>query len=845
MTTIAVPKLSLVVLVGVSGSGKSTFAARHFLPTEVLSSDACRAMVGDDANDQTVTREAFDVLHTIAATRLRLGRLTVVDATNVQPDARKPLVRSAREHHVLPVAIVLDVPEDVAHARNAGRPDRDFGPHVVRRQAGLLRRSIKNLQREGFRRVFVLKGADEIDAVEIVRERGWSDRTDLHGPFDLIGDVHGCATELDELLDTLGYGPDADGVRRHPDGRMVVFLGDLVDRGPDMPAVLRTVMSMTAAGTALCVPGNHEQKLLRALRGRNVQITHGLAESLAQLDAQPDGFREEVETFIDGLVSHAVLDDGKLVAAHAGLPEQMHGRASSAVRAFALYGETTGETDEFGLPVRYPWATNYRGAAMVVYGHTPVPEPGWINNTICVDTGCVFGGSLTALRYPERELVSVRAKATYYEPAKPFLDEPAGAVGHARPEEQLDIEDVLGKRGIQTRLMGRLTIPEGNAAAALEVMSRYAVDPRWLLYLPPTMAPSATSAREGLLEHPDEAFDEYRREGVPQVICEEKHMGSRAVILVCRDADVATERFRIEGDGRVLTRTGRSFFSSDGMEEAFLASMRAAIGAAGLWDELDAGWVLLDAEIMPWSLKAEELLRTQYAAVGAAASSALDATVAATSRAVERGIDVGDVLARAQAQRTDVDRFIDAYRRYCWTVTSLDDVRVAPFQVLAAGSDVLLEREHPWHMAIAQRLADAAPGFLQPTRNLVVDVTDPERTAEAAAWWETLTAEGGEGMVVKPVTPVVRGTRGPVQPGIKVRGREYLRIIYGPDYTAPEHLQRLRQRGLGRKRSLATREFALGVEAVERVARGEPLHRVHECVFGVLALESEPVDPRL
>jgi protein phosphatase len=845
MTTVAIPKLSLVVLVGVSGSGKSTFAARHFLPTEVVSSDACRALVGDDANDQTVTREAFDVLHTIAATRLELGRLTVVDATNVQPDARKPLVRLAREHHVLPVAIVLDVTEDVAHARNADRPDRDFGPHVVRRQAGLLRPSIKNLQREGFRRVFVLKGADEIDAAEIVRERGWSDRTDLHGPFDLIGDVHGCAAELSELLDRLGYAPDADGVRRHPDGRMVVFLGDLVDRGPDTPAVLRTAMSMSAAGTALCVPGNHEVKLLRALRGRNVQITHGLAESLEQLDSQPEGSREEVEAFLDGLVSHAVLDDGKLVAAHAGLPEQMHGRASSAVRAFALYGETTGETDEFGLPVRHPWATNYRGAAMVVYGHTPVPEPEWINNTICVDTGCVFGGSLTALRYPERELVSVRAKATYYEPAKPFLDEPAAPTGGTRPDEQLDIEDVLGKRGIQTRLMGRLTIPEGNAAAALEVMSRFAVDPRWLLYLPPTMAPSATSAREGLLEHPDEAFNEYRREGVPQVICEEKHMGSRAVILVCRDASVASERFRIEGDGHVLTRTGRSFFSADGMEAAFLAGMRSAIEETGLWDELDAGWVLLDAEITPWSLKAEELLRTQYAAVGAAASAALDARVATASRAVERGIDVDDVLARARTQRTDVDGFIAAYRRYCWRVIGLDDVRVAPFQVLAAGSAVLLEREHPWHMGVAERLAAAAPGFVQPTRNLVVDVTDPEQTAAAVAWWEALTANGGEGMVVKPVTPVVRGTRGPVQPGIKVRGREYLRIIYGPDYTTPEHLHRLRQRGLGRKRSLAAREFALGVEAVERVARGEPLHRVHECVFGVLALESEPVDPRL
>jgi len=658
MTTVTIPELSLVVLVGVSGSGKSTFAARHFRPTEILSSDAFRAMVADDPNDQTVTHEAFEALHAIAASRLRLGRLTVVDATNVEPDARKPLVGLARDHHVLPVAIVLDVAEEVARARNAERDDRAFGGHVVHRQSGLLRRSIKHLGREGFRRVFVLRGADEIEAVEIVRERGWADRTDLHGPFDLIGDVHGCATELDELLETLAYRSGDDGVRRHPDGRMVVFLGDLVDRGPDTPAVLRTAMSMTAAGSALCVPGNHEQKLLRALRGRNVQRTHGLAQSLEQIGAQPDDFRENVETFLDGLISHAVLDDGKLVVAHAGLPEQMHGRASAAVRAFALYGETTGEIDEFGLPVRYPWATSYRGSAVVVYGHTPVPRPEWINNTICVDTGCVFGGSLTALRYPEKELISIPAKATYYEPAKPLLESAAEAAQGERPDEQLDVDDVLGARGVQTRLMGRLTIPAGNAAAALEVMSRFAVDPRWILYLPPTMAPSATSGREGLLEHPDEAFQEYRREGVADVICEEKHMGSRAVVLVCRGGDVAERRFRIEGDGRVLTRTGRTFFGDDEMEAAFLSRVRDALRDAGLWEELDADWIVLDAEILPWSLKADELLRTQYAAVGAAATGDLEATISAATRACERGVDTAAIVARAEARRADVAGFV-------------------------------------------------------------------------------------------------------------------------------------------------------------------------------------------
>ncbi len=237
-----------------------------------------------------------------------------------------------------------------------------------------------------------------------------------------MGDIHGCHDELVELLEKLGYEPaEAGGPYRHAEGRRAVFLGDLVDRGPATPAVLRTVMAMTEAGHAICVPGNHEQKLVRALNGKNVQITHGLAESLSQLEEEPEEFRRQVADYLDGLVSHFVLDDRKLVVAHAGMREEMQGRASGTVRSFALYGETTGETDEFGLPVRYPWAEDYRGAAAVVYGHTPIPEPEWINNTICIDTGCVFGGALTALRYPERELVSVPARRTYYEPVKPFM----------------------------------------------------------------------------------------------------------------------------------------------------------------------------------------------------------------------------------------------------------------------------------------------------------------------------------------------------------------------------------------------------------------------------------------
>jgi len=851
MTVLRIPDLSLVVLIGASGSGKSTFAERHFLPTEVISSDRARGLVADDENDQAATGPAFDVVHFIAGKRLGLGRLTVIDATNVQPDSRKPLVALAREHHVLPVAVVLDVPEQVARERNRSRADRQFGPHVIRRQQALLRRSLGRLEREGFRRVFVLKGVDEIDAAEIVRERAWTDRSDEHGPFDVVGDVHGCSAELHELLAALGYAAAEDGVPRHPEGRVAVFVGDLVDRGPDTPGVLRTVMGMAHAGSAICVPGNHEHKLIRALRGRNVQVTHGLAESLQQLEAEPEEFRQAVVEFLDGLVSHYVLDGRRLVVAHAGMREEMQGRASGAVRAFALYGETTGETDEFGLPVRYAWANDYRGAAAVVYGHTPVPEADWVNGTICIDTGCVFGGKLTALRWPERELVSVPAHRTYYEPAKPFLadGEQAPLAEDRAPSEPdvLDIEDVLGRRGIETRLSGRVTIPEENAAAALEVMSRFAIDPRWLVYLPPTMSPVATSERPELLEHPAEAFAFYRREGVPAVVCEEKHMGSRAVAVVCRDADAAARRFGVGGgaEGAVFTRTGRAFFPSAAMRDEALAGLRGAVTGAGLWDELATDWLVLDCEILPWSLKAEDLLRNQYAAVGAAATQALAASVAVLDAAAGRGVAVEELAKEHRDRLAMASAFVEAYRPYCWPVETVADVRVAPFQVLAAGGGVLLERDHTWHMAVADRLAAAAPGLVQATSNVVVDVTDQAAVDAATEWWEDLVGRGGEGMVVKPLQPVVRGSRGVVQPGVKVRGPEYLRIIYGPEYSAPANLERLRQRALGRKRSLAAREFALGVEALERLARREPLYRVHECVFGVLALESEPVDPRL
>lgn len=431
---IKVPELALVVLVGPSGAGKSTFASKHFLPTEVVSSDACRGMICDNENDQTVSAEAFDLVHTLIRKRLAQGRLTVVDATNVQKEARKPLVAIARQYHCPRVAIVFNLPVEICMEKNRQRVGRNIESRVIRQQHAQMLANMEGLEQEGFRQIITIESGQTADTISIMRKMLPSNQKALTGPFDIIGDIHGCTDELELLLSRLGYAlakaDQADEVwgeriYKHPQGRMALFLGDLVDRGPRILGTLRLVHNMVHIGNALCVQGNHDVKFLKKLRGKNVQITHGLDKTIAEYEALPEDirirFRREAISFIDSLVSHYVLDGGRLVIAHAGMSQPMQGRDSGKIRHFALYGKTTGETDEFGLPIRHNWAADYSGPAIVVYGHTPVHEPEWLNRTINIDTGCVFGGALTALRYPENSLVSIPAVQMYASPAKPFL----------------------------------------------------------------------------------------------------------------------------------------------------------------------------------------------------------------------------------------------------------------------------------------------------------------------------------------------------------------------------------------------------------------------------------------
>lgn len=852
---IEIPEFCLVALVGGTSSGKTSFAHKHFKSTEVLSSDFFRGMVCDDENSQSVSGDAFDLLFYAANKRLNNMKLTVIDATNIQQSARKQVLSLAKEQNVHAAAIVLNLPEEILQERNKARPERNFPERVIRQHCRDVKRCIKGLKHEGFRFVYVINSLEQLENTEVVRTKLWNDKKEEHGPFDIIGDIHGCCDELELLLDKLGY-VRTDGVYSHPEGRKAAFLGDLCDRGNRSADVLRLVMDMVKAGNAIAVPGNHDVKLLKYLRGKSIAITHGIDKTIADIEARGEEFKAEAADFIDSLVSHYVLDDGRLVISHAGIKQEYIGRGSARVREFCLYGETTGETNSYGLPVRLDWAADYRGRAAVVYGHIAGKEVKAQNNTFCIDTGCVFGGRLTAFRYPEKEIADVAALQQYYEPVKPLEE-----VIDTHMGDMLTVGDFNKKLHIETELMPSIDIHENNAAAALEIMSRFAADPHWLIYLPPTMSPCETSELEDHLEHPLQAFEYYRTHGIENVVCEKKHMGSRAVIVLCRTPETALKRFGITDGTRgiIYTRTGRRFFEDEAVEYALLDRLEAVLTKTGFWNDLKTDWVCLDTELMPWSEKAQGLINSQYAPTGNAGAGSLSAAVKALEKACERqniafevdkltsgkNVDPNMLLERYKTKQDDITRYIKAYREYCRRVKSIDDYRIAPFHILAVEGHVFSKEKHIWHMEIIRRYITGIDPVYMETPYFCVDTEDENSVQAGVDWWIELTSKGGEGMVVKPETFTAKQGIKLLQPAVKCRGREYLRIIYGAEYLDPDHLKRLKVRSLNRKRALALKEFSLGMESLTRFVKGEPLYRVHECSFGVLALESEPVDPRL
>jgi len=846
-----IPEFCLVLLIGVSSAGKSSFAKKHFLSTEIISSDQCRAFVSDDENSLPATDDAFELLHYITEKRLKNKKLTVIDATNLHSFGRKKLLEIAARNYCQSVAIILDISEVVLKERHLARTDRNFELFVIDRQIRDFRTTLSELGSRNFKHVYKLNFSD-IENAQIIRKKMLMDKKEELAPFDIIGDIHGCFDELYELLIKLDYkieinnnDSEKEFLISHPENRRIIFLGDLIDRGPNSPDVLRLVMDAVKSNIAFCVIGNHEAKFIRKLNGSKVKLSHGLQQTIDQLALEKEEFITRIKKFMDSLLSHYIFDNGKLVVSHAGIRDDMQGRSSGVIKAFCMYGETTGEIDEFGLPVRLNWANEYKGKSLVVYGHTPVPNAEFFNNTIDIDTGCVFGGSLTALRYPEREIVSIKSKEVYYEPAKPLIMPQKNEVDR----ELLNINDVSGKRIIDTFLMKNIMIREENSIKALEVMSRFSVNPKWLIYLPPTMSPVETSSKKDYLEYPEDVFKYYKRNNVEKVVCQEKHMGSRAVIIITKDFDATKEVFRIDEEllGICYTRTGRRFFNNKELEKELLARLNKALTNADFWNKFDTNWLCLDCEIMPWSFKAIDLVKNQYSSVGISGQIATTQVLEEITQLKNRNLDVSELENIFLPKNDSINKFIYSYRNYCKNVESISDIKVAPFHILATKGIVHKDKTNIWHIENIADFCNYETEIFLKTPYLVVNTNIDEEIQNACNWWEDLTKKGGEGFVTKPFDFFVNNNQNSdfIQPAIKCRGKEYLRIIYGPDYTVDTNLSRLKERGLGKKRNLARREFALGLEALDRFVKNDALSKIHECVFGVLALESEEVDPRL
>lgn len=840
---------ALVLLIGVSAAGKSTFARNHFLPTEILSSDHCRALISDDETNQDVTTQAFALVHFLAEQRLSAYRLTVIDATNLRPEDRASLIALGRRQQLSVYGIVLDLPEQVLLERHGRRMDRPFGPSVIQRQYALLHSRLESIQEEGFTRLYTLRSEEQLEQVRIERQRLPADRRFERGPFDIIGDVHGCFGELCQLLERLGYQVQRRGGAEepsfwvsHPAGRRVVLLGDIIDRGPDIVLCLRLVMDMVKSGRALCLLGNHEAKLIRKLEGREVKLLHGLDKTVEELSHTSSAFQARLLRFLSGLSPQLLLEDGRLVVAHAGMKEAYAGRVGEKVRSFALFGDTTGELDGYGLPVRQDWAQGYQGRALVAYGHTPTLDVRFVHNTVCLDTGCVFGGMLSALRYPEREVVSVRAARVYFTPKRP-LDE------GVRPSSpwRLDLEGVQHKRPFLLPTLGRpLVLTPALTQPSLELMSRFCVDPRWLVTLPPTMSPPDWSARSDWLERPEEAFAFYQVQKLEEVLIEEKHWGVRCLMVVCRQPEVACERFGLASPswGRLYSRLGRPLVAAEEVEQATLRQLSAGLERAGLFELLGSNWVLLDGELVRWERRRELF-------GGASLSHTLHAGLTGMGRGLEllaqasaRGVAVGGVERALWARR----QALEALERVMggqFPEGQEEQVQVAPFHLLASEGVTHVDKGHVWHLEQVEKLWRAVPELCRPTRWWRVRLDDAQALAEVTAWWESISACGEGGMVVKPLAFLPEGERGPMQPALKVRGREALRLVCGVEYTLSATLERLKQRPVGARRGQTLREQALSVEAMNRFVAREPLSRVHEVVSALLALKGESLDPHL
>ena len=578
---IKMPETSLVVMCGVAGCGKSTFALKNFKPTAVVSSDRCRAIVSDDEGNMEASRGAFELFYFIIEKRMEMGRLVIADSTALSYDVRKKLLGFAHSYNYHVVLIAFDVLFDTALKRNNMR-DRKVSEKVIQKQYRAFTRALKYIDKEGFDQM-VIMGENEIEGITFSIASSQMEIADS-GPFDIISDIHGCYSELELLMHKLGYYKDGD-TYCHPEGRKVIFAGDIVDRGLRVIDTIKVVINMVSSGNAYYIPGNHCNKLYRFLNGRKVQVKNGLETSVAEfskLDRRgADKLKKDFIELYEKAPTYLILDKGKLIIAHAGIKENMIGKVSKEITDFVLYGDVNGELDEEGFPLRGDWAAAYCGKALIVYGHTPVLEPVFVNNTINIDQGVSIGGSLTALRYPEKKIISVKALSTYYTSGRT-----AGKI-----DRDIIPDDYEGAITVKVKDGCRIKIEAIEVAEAFKMLNSITAKLPWLVYLP--CFPHSLNSR-GIAEQIEEAFKYYRNKGVQRLIIQETNKDNSLVILICKDSSSSKGYFLDDSAGEIYSVYSK--LSLDNVfKEKIIQDLFDDLNSIGYFAENNTDFVIFEA----------------------------------------------------------------------------------------------------------------------------------------------------------------------------------------------------------------------------------------------------------
>ncbi|MFJ8458399.1 polynucleotide kinase-phosphatase [Lysinibacillus xylanilyticus] len=859
---ITVPHTGIVLLIGPSNSGKSTLL-QHWVnvgmlsPSEIISSDSYRTLVADtnyiDFQNYSkevadllydeyfaISAQAFAVMERVLEARCTLNKCTFVDATHLQSEERQKYILLGKKLHVPVSAIVLDVPLEELLRRDTLRQD-PRGSKRIKQQARLLKTEKRLIKKEAFTKTYMVKETEELT---LSRQES-SLHLDVDAGLDVIGDIHACFDEFIELLGKLGYEENKEGYYIHPLGRRFVSVGDIMSRGPKSIETMAFFERHIERGLAYMTDSNHGWKIARWLDGRKVTLHHG--DELVEAEfidyenvygvEQTKEFKARLAKCLLAAPSHYILMNNGIssaVVTHAGIRDRYIGKQSARIYDFCRYGDVLGQ-DPSGKPIRNDWFTEHQSSQLIIWGHDPKLRPLKQNNTLNIDQGVVFGGQLTAFRYPEKTIEFVNAYKNYAGIERnPLLE------AKAQRFDPPNIGAFLEGFTVETAYFGNVQIGGAHAKAAIDNVSHYALPLEQLVYIPPTMSPTPqTSALGDTLEHPTEAFAYYQKHGVHTMIAEKKHMGSRAVLLLFKDSLIAKEYIDTETLGIMTSRTGRRFFDQE-TEQKILQQLHCELMEKNYFEQFNTNFVLLDAEILPWNLKAQQLIDQQYAHV--AEQALMDRTKLMEKLRDTAHIDVSEWLQEYKGLLENAQRFSTVFQNYCWDVQDTSAIQIAPFHVLAHSSETFFHKPHTWHMEMNRLFAKNSALFIETEFKVI---TDEASEQEAITWWEEMTAAGHEGIVIKPETFVTNYQGKLLQPAIKVRGREYLRIIYGMDYLQPSNLTKLKERNPNKKMKHALREFALGLEGIERFVKGESTARIHECVLGTLALESDPVDPRL